>query len=173
MFECKKCGRCCCKMPCGLIPEDLGIIANYLNISVDELIDKYMVVDYHSAEEEDGGILYYIAPRRKDDDCFKIAEYGWAFSKVPCIFLENKENGDRICSIHLVKPYGGRISTCEHGADKKTLAEKWKGHILKYIMIAKIASNEEYVWKLLESTEKGRSLANELRKDFMKMKKEM
>lgn len=164
VFECKRCGFCCTRMPCGLIPEDVGEIAKYLGISEDELVENYLIIDYYLGGGDEDGVMYYLAPRRKDDEHFKIAEHAWAFNRYsPCIFLDSEDSVDdilrddfgkiKLCKIHDVKPYAGKMGECDNGISKLEIARLWKDGLgaklmQKYLRKAKNGNEMEYSEKL-------------------------
>lgn len=87
-FMCRICGTCCSGDGSAfLYPEDIIRLADYLNISVQEAVDKY--TDYIMLEivEDRGSYFYipYLILKKRDDNC--------------CIFLK-----DKLCSIHEAKP---------------------------------------------------------------------
>jgi len=128
-MECKQCGKCC-QHPCALEPNDLEKISDYLNITIEELIDKYLILDYWMTTEES---LYYFTPKRVGDNGTKIASFSWAFSDKSCMFLENN-----LCKIHDVKPRGGREWICgmeEEPYSKHEAGMLWKGN--KYLEVGK------------------------------------
>lgn len=125
---CLGCAKCCVTHPCALEPEDLGTIANYLNLPEDELFARFLVLDY---VESEGGKQYYVCPARKGDVTGTVVDRNWTFSDSPCIFLHNGR-----CSIQQVKPKGGRTYYCSlltntgHvavGYGKKASANDWSG----------------------------------------------
>lgn len=82
-FECQKCGRCCSGPQPGYIwvrKEEINLIADYLDIPVDELRKNYLKrVGFKTSIIEE--------PSNKN-----------------CIFLEEKAGGKR-CSIYPVRPH--------------------------------------------------------------------
>ena len=50
MKKCLRCGLCCYSYPCIPRPDEIEPIANYLGLSVRQLIDKYMVIDTQDCE---------------------------------------------------------------------------------------------------------------------------
>lgn len=77
-FECKRCGRCCTgEGYVNIGPEECRRIAEYLEISLEEFLDKYTVY-------------------REGYDRWLIDGEG---EEQPCIFLEYDENGLSACRI--------------------------------------------------------------------------
>ncbi|AOV99957.1 YkgJ family cysteine cluster protein [Dehalococcoides mccartyi] len=102
---CVRCGQCCYTYVCIPRPEELPAVADYLHISVSELISKYMVADTedcrtfflrwakHGEEDITGG---RIPPIRTYD-------HGY------CIFFDEKAGS---CLIHPVRPQEARYVKC-------------------------------------------------------------
>lgn len=101
-YRCKMCGRCCKYHPCTLHPSDLEKIANYLNVSIETLIEKYLVWDFVEYEKT----WFYLRPLRKNEKkCSdNTTHYLWNPYE-SCIFL-NKINN--FCIINKVKPRGSK-----------------------------------------------------------------
>ena len=114
MVACEKCGECCKGYPCGLKPEDVHKIAEFLKMDVKDFLIKYCTIDYYC---ENTGDLYYICPKRSEDKGNFTGLY-WAFSSDPCIFWDKQT---KLCNIHDVKPYGGSIANCK---DKDSILDK-------------------------------------------------
>ncbi len=49
---CKRCGKCCIRYPCSLLPEDVPAISRFLHLTEEELFRKYLVIDYYCNAEE-------------------------------------------------------------------------------------------------------------------------
>ena len=130
-IECRRCGVCC-NHPCALHPDDLPKIAQFLKISEKELFRKYLILDYWIGSD---GNEFYLCTARQDGHSGEVADFGWAFSSAPCIFLKGKNE----CTIHPVKPLGARecnpISEkeCDSLFKKKKAADAWKGKFPQYI----------------------------------------
>ncbi|WP_324665606.1 YkgJ family cysteine cluster protein [Dehalococcoides mccartyi] len=113
--KCQCCGYCCLCYPCMPRPDEISPVAEYLNISVKELIDRYMVVDtadcqtfflrWAKAGQEDiTGAR--IPPRRTYDRGY-------------CIFFDKDK---KTCCIHPVRPDDAKIIKCwddRQSRDKK------------------------------------------------------
>ncbi len=94
---CVMCGRCCQFGSGALIGDDFENIAGHLKISVDDLKKKYL-------REHMRYNTRVFRPKIREND----KGFG------PCIFLGE----DNKCTIHKVKPFECRISTCgKDGAD--------------------------------------------------------
>jgi len=127
--SCSRCGDCCTRYPCNLIPEDILPMACHLDIPVSELIDTYLIIDYFSKIEEEDD--YFLVPKRiTDNEATVYAGFSWAFQQDACIFLRDGGFG-MSCSIHEAKPHGGRTMSCwlkvHHG--KNYYAERWKSEL--------------------------------------------
>ncbi len=122
-LKCKKCGNCCRKYPCGIVPSEIVPIAKFLKVSVRELFEKYLIGDYWVGDNTED---IYITPRRRTDGGdFRKASFSWAWSNEPCIFLTD----EKLCLIHDVKPQTGKDSHCKvplRSNYKQPFAEMWK-----------------------------------------------
>jgi len=95
--DCKKCGHCCSHGVGMLAPDDVGKIAKFLNISEDELKEKYLVE-----------IEMFNTKVFKPKSIKKGKPYG------KCVFLgKNTE-----CSIHIAKPFQCIIMNCRPDAEQ-------------------------------------------------------
>lgn len=82
-FECKMCGQCCQGTGISVDRDEVKRISEFLNIDEVEFIKRYCIKKQNRYE-------------------LKIADSNY------CVFLKEK-NGDKICSIHPVKPKMCRI----------------------------------------------------------------
>jgi len=123
---CSGCGKCCFTHPCALAPDDLQKIARHLNLSEQELFNRFLVLDYVDVA---GRKQYYLCPARRADKSGTIVKPDWSFSNSPCIFLHGTK-----CTIQDVKPKGGMEYYCriltnsDHGFvgyGKKRAASEW------------------------------------------------
>lgn len=116
--HCVQCGVCCWRRPCGLVEEDLPLIAAKLNMPVYELFKKMLVVDNVNG-------LYCVLPRRKsqkdiagkyvpDDRTYDI--------DTPCVFFDEDSHN---CKIHDVKPRGGREFKCWDVGEYRRTGVAW------------------------------------------------
>ena len=88
-FECKRCGKCCLELGLPYNQESLLNMSTYLNISEEQVIEKYY------GELSDGS-------KRESNDR----------KRIPCPFL--KDTGDRyFCEIYSARPEGCRIYPME------------------------------------------------------------
>lgn len=82
LSACNKCGVCCRVSPCLLVPKDVKEICRYLNVSVGEFVKTLLV-------------------ERTQKGQWQVRMKG------PCAYLKENE-----CSIHPVKPRGGKDFRC-------------------------------------------------------------
>ena len=111
--KCLHCGMCCYSYPCTPRPDELEPIANYLGISIRNLIDKYMVIDTadcksffprwakHGEEDLTG---YRIPPERTFDEGY-------------CILFDIKT---KTCLINSVKPSETKLIECWREAETES-----------------------------------------------------
>lgn len=90
LFECQRCGRCCIEY--GLPPpniyldgERISIIARHLDLTDDQIIEKYY-------------------GRIKGDGIYEIEEH----KRKPCPFLKSETDNQKTCTIYEVRPRGCR-----------------------------------------------------------------
>ena len=86
LFECRRCGRCCIEIGLPYDPESIFEIARSLDLSVDEVIERYY-------------------GRVSDDRKSWISEDE---KRTPCPFLET-EADKKACTIYSVRPKGCRL----------------------------------------------------------------
>ena len=127
MPECKKCGSCCKEYPCGLAPNEIYPIAQFLGISIKELFEKYLFADYWVIDYNEP---LYITPKRVGDKGFDKAGYHWNIDKRPCIFLTN----NNLCQINPVKPETAKKSNCKVKVFqyKSRLALEWSPYFRNF-----------------------------------------
>jgi len=120
--SCEKCVSACKNDPGRLIPEDIPKIAEFLGLSVEELIISSLVKIPFSKKEN----LYALAPAKKKGKRL-LATLGtvvpdyYTKERGTCIFLD--ENG--MCTIHEVKPFEcGAYMGCKHTFMGKPYKEK-------------------------------------------------
>ena len=102
--RCVRCGTCCHIRPCALSKEDVPKIAEFLGITITELLTKHLVVD------KIGG-NYCLLPIRahQKELAGKFIPWRETYSMAtPCAFYDEKAG----CKIHGVKPFQGRITEC-------------------------------------------------------------
>lgn len=91
----------CCSEPGWLVPADWEKIAKRLEISKEELLNRYLVIDYLA----DGRGYHYVLAPVKVVDGEPLVKPGervpWVYAHMlgSCIFLK-----DNLCSLHPVKP---------------------------------------------------------------------
>lgn len=120
--SCEKCVSACKNDPGRLIPEDLPKLAEFLNLSVEELIISSLVKIPLSKKTE----VYALAPAKLKGKRF-LAKPGtvipgyYTKEHGKCIFLD--ENG--LCTVHEVKPFEcGAYMGCKHTFMGKPYKEK-------------------------------------------------
>jgi len=127
---CQRCGHCCLGVTCVPCPSEIEIIANYLKMSVRELVKKYMVIDIF----ETGNFFLRFAKEGQEDitGTFMPIERSYDFGY--CI-LYNK--GSKECSIHPVRPQEARDWNCWQAKTRKDLSDgslAWeRADILKFV----------------------------------------
>lgn len=117
---CDHCVRCCTIKPGWFKPGEVEKVAEYLKMTVQELFEKYLGVDWW-VNLNDSGDVFLLSPATVD------MTPGQEFPRNPrgtCVFLKD----DR-CTIHPVKPYECRIAhhSRKSMAYHKVIAEAWLG----------------------------------------------
>ena len=124
--ECQRCGGCCVRGPCGLDKEDVPKLAKFLNISIQELFDNYLVVDGSDPK-------FYLRPRRSGQSGGHYLTCSETYEQSACVFFRDGQPGE--CAIHAAKPKHAQETKCweENGVEfpiwtKKELKEVgWDG----------------------------------------------
>ncbi len=91
--KCDKCKSACKQKPGWFKPGEPEKVAEYLGITLKELFDTKLMVDWWESDED----VFIIAPAIKDGD---IGEEYPANPQGECVFFK-----DGLCSIHAVKPF--------------------------------------------------------------------
>jgi len=133
--KCDNCGECC-KIPGVLLPEQLTLIAEHLEISTQELFEKHLITELCSPDD-------YITPvfalspvkvnANGERHPFHLMDSEYINIKnLHCIFFD-KENSK--CKIHKVKPFGCDLLICskmtndkEINLEKSYYFHKWQSH---------------------------------------------
>lgn len=126
--KCKKCGECCRRHPCSLHPGDLSKVANFLGLSVQETIHKYLIWS-NDTMLDDCDYKFYLRPITIGEvkDKQNIITYIFYLSG-RCIFLDETTN---LCKIHPVIPKGGKMWSCYmeiSDKNRKIVYTKEKAH---------------------------------------------
>mgnify|MGYP002398849304 CR=1 FL=1 len=112
--QCMRCGLCCYQYPCIPRPEEIEPIAQYLGLSVLELINQYMVIDTAECK------VYFLrwAKHGEEDLAGKMIPPARTFDRGYCILYDKESRG---CRIHPVRPQEARVIKCwkkNSGKDK-------------------------------------------------------
>lgn len=86
LFKCQRCGRCCIEIGLPYDPESIFEVAKFLNLSVDDVINKYY-----------GRVSSGCKSWKSNDE-----------KRTPCPFLKNAGN-KKACLIYQVRPMGCRL----------------------------------------------------------------
>lgn len=87
LFKCHRCGRCCSEIGLPYDPEKIFEIAQFLGLSVDQVIEKY----YGRISEDNKS---WISEDQK---------------RTPCPFLKSDSGVKKTCAIYEVRPEGCRL----------------------------------------------------------------
>jgi Fe-S-cluster containining protein len=102
--NCQRCGFCCLAQPCVPRPDEFTSIADYLNITPQELASKYAVIN----ECKDGFYLLW-ARETQTDMLGQYIPYYRTYDRGYCIFFNKKNHG---CLIHEVRPISAKDTKC-------------------------------------------------------------
>lgn len=119
--SCEECVSSCRHRPGWFLPGEAEKVAKYLKISMKELYEKYLVMDYFGQREID-----VLSPGSLEEHGHK-ASIGFAFRGSQCIFLNSQDR----CSIYSVRPF--ECAVAHHGNRHKLegfhhwVAQQWRG----------------------------------------------
>lgn len=118
--SCNTCINECYNKPGWFILGEAEKVAEYLDISMKELFDNYLTIDWYSLDK--GKAYFVLSPAVKD---YKSGDMASFSGTGECIFLKDDK-----CIIHEVKPYECRKYTHEDTNEEvsirhKTVARKW------------------------------------------------
>ncbi|MHA1951818.1 MAG: YkgJ family cysteine cluster protein [Candidatus Thorarchaeota archaeon] len=128
--KCPECIECCERRPGLFIPGEARKLARHMKLSLQELFNKYLVVDFY-AGDPDGGeydeILCLTPCNVNSTPGTKLSFADRFRSYDRCIFLTDNEE----CSIHKFKPYECKYTLgCSSEREKPTsfadIARRWK-----------------------------------------------
>lgn len=85
--ECQRCGCCCVRGPCGLDKEDVPKLAKFLDVSIQELFDKYLVVDGSDPK-------FYLRPRRSGQSGGHYLTCSETYERSACVFFKDGQPGE-------------------------------------------------------------------------------
>lgn len=134
--ECQRCGHCCLIRPCIPTPKELGMIAEYLGLSLRECVHKYFVADQLGNRDTP-----YIFPAKETQIDILGTYLTWqrGYDKGHCIFYDKAK---KTCKIWEVRPRIAREVACWHthgDADSDLtlgeVLEEWEGFDFKSLGI--------------------------------------
>ena len=108
-MECLQCGECC-DAPCDIIPQDLPRLLERFQLSLSDFYKRYLIALVVKSPRYSGEILMMVPVKVNSQGvrCKKfLADGEYLNTRGKCIFLK-----DNKCSIHDLKPYGGRFLQC-------------------------------------------------------------
>jgi len=103
--HCVQCGFCCMQRPCVLLPKEIKPIADFLRLSIKELINTYLVVDKYN----DSSHFLMVAKETQMDLVGQFVSWERTYDEGYCCFF-NKETHN--CKIYPVRPKEARDSKC-------------------------------------------------------------
>ncbi|OGP54375.1 MAG: hypothetical protein A2Y65_09265 [Deltaproteobacteria bacterium RBG_13_52_11] len=87
IFECHRCGKCCVEIGLPYDPDIIFEIAQFLDLTVDQVIERYY-------------------GRVTEDREFWVSE---DHKRTPCPFLKSDGDGKKTCAIYQVRPMSCRL----------------------------------------------------------------
>jgi len=123
--KCVMCGFCCNCRTCIPTPTEAKKIAEFLKLSVKDMINKYYVIDENGTYPH-----FHIKPLGKNilDLGGKIIPAERTWNEGACVFLDENNK----CKIHEVKPHSAKIMRCwednkqEAEENKKIINKSWE-----------------------------------------------
>lgn len=102
--SCQGCGFCCLTQSCVPTPKEFNIVAEYLNLTPQELASQYAVVNV----DTDGFYLLWARETQKDI-LGEILPIYRTYDRGYCTFFDKVTHG---CKIHDVRPYSAYQTRC-------------------------------------------------------------
>lgn len=104
---CVRCGMCCVRRTCIPLPDEIPAIAEFLGLTVEELIKQYMVAD-RTGGEDVAHLKWANTAQRDVTGTF----LSWCrtYDIAPCIFMD--EDGICTCRIWEARPQNARNTAC-------------------------------------------------------------
>jgi len=109
LTECQCCGFCCARRTCVPLPDELESIAANLQLSVDEMIGKYMVGDAQSTESGAWAQFLRWANTAQLDLTGTFLSTDRTYDKGDCVLYDPQK---RECRIWAVRPVDAQQTTC-------------------------------------------------------------
>ena len=103
--QCQRCGYCCLGVSCVPKPDEVESIANFLELSTDELFKHYMMIDKF---DDSNYFLRFANENQQDITGTYLPKERW-FDRGYCILYDKK---NRICRIYPVRPSEARDWKC-------------------------------------------------------------
>lgn len=137
--SCESCSAGCTFKPGWFLPGEVEETAEYLSISLQELFDKKLGVDWWMGKEE--GDTFLLAP------ALTTMSPGSEYPGDPrgaCIFYKDEK-----CEIHPAKPFECAMYRCDTGRDEvkerhKSTGDAWKDHQDQIVKLLGRAPMAEY-----------------------------
>lgn len=138
------CGSCCSE-PGWLKPADWDNIARRLGLTKEEVLNKYLIIDYLATQD---GYSWVLAPVKVVDgvplsEPGKRVPWKYAHSTGKCIFLK-----DNLCVLHPVKPSECQTYECE--AIKHNLEMKDPNSLAKEILEVSNRNEIATLWQAFD-----------------------
>ena len=119
LTECQQCGWCCAKRTCVPVPDELPQIAKYLGLSVDEMIETYMVGDTQWGNSDHKRyFLRWANTEQVGSGAGYFLDWHATYDKGDCVLYDSQE---RACRIWPVRPRDAQGQACWLDIDSDNL----------------------------------------------------
>jgi len=103
--NCQQCGYCCLGVTCVPKPDEIESIADFLELSTDELIKQYMLIDKF---DDSNYFLRFANEKQQDITGTYLPKERW-FDRGYCILYDKR---NRACRIYCMRPFEARDWNC-------------------------------------------------------------
>ena len=135
--QCVRCGYCCVQRTCVPIPDELPGIAEFLGLTVAELVATYMIGD-----TVEGHYFLRFANIAQKDIVGQFVSVYRSYDRGPCMLLHDEE--PCTCKIWPVRPQDAKEATCwADSEDRYAAARQWKKGDLERICPNMDIDNED------------------------------
>lgn len=118
LTECQRCGWCCAKRTCVPTPDELPKITEHLGMSVEKMIETYMVGDAQTGCSKQRRCFLRWANTEQVDLAGSFLDWEATYDKGDCVLYAPQE---RICRIWSVRPQDAQNQACWLDIDPENL----------------------------------------------------
>lgn len=113
MASCNKCGWCCARRPCMPTPDEMKLIASYLNLEVKDAVKKYFVADRLGGS---GTTFIFPAKETQLDITGTFINWRRTYDEGYCSFYDQER---RKCTIYSVRPKDAKTVNCWESSNEE------------------------------------------------------